>query len=329
MTMRRVTNFSIAGLCLIIVAAGGCGDGGAEQATPEATAGRTGRVFVDDLDRELRLPGSVDRIVAGTSFALEYLMALDHQPVLRPEAPLAGLEAEAGRVESIPTMALDHTVGPNIEQIAEADPDLVILSPTFARFADMIEGAAETTVVILRIDALEEVPAKARVFGQLIGKPEAGQALAEDLRRRIAEIQPPTDRVGPTVFPLFGTPAAFFAFRPESYLGSMIDHLGGRTITGDLPAAEMAGQLAPFSFEALVAADPQVILMVHHGPAGEMASALKQRASWADLRAVESGRVHRISERLYMTSPGPSAIRALDALRELLYPKVAADDASR
>lgn len=308
-------------LALVVTVSGCSGEGGADpQANAKAGASGEGRVFVDDVGREVRLPASAERVVAGASFAVEYLAALEQRPVLRPDVPIAGVGEMAGDIQSIPTLAIDHSVGPNIEQIVAADPDLVVLSPTFARFADTIEGAADTVVVVLSIGNLAEVSDKAQTFGELIGKPDAGAALAENLTRRIASIQAP-DAEPPTVFPLFGTPAAFFAFLPDSYLGSMVEHLGGRMVTANMPASQTSRQLAPFSIEALIAADPDVILMVHHGPAGEMADALAERGSWSGLRAVQNGRVHRVSERLFMTNPGPSAVRALRALRELLYPE--------
>jgi len=327
--LTRATALWIGAALLISAGCSGEGDGEAPRdADANANAGEAAgqgetRVFVDDLGREVRLADDPERIVAGASFAVEYLAALDHRPVLRPNVPLAGVGELAGEIESIPTLAIDHSVGPNIEQIVAAEPDLVVLSPTFARFADTIEGAADAAVVIFRIDALADVPAKAEAFGELIGDPVAGEALAEDLERRVRTIEPPgglADGEGPTVFAMFGTPASFFAFLPESYLGSMVERLGGRMVSGGTAASATSSQLAPFSFEALIAADPDVILMVHHGPAGEMADALADRASWSDLGAVESGRVHRVSERLFMTNPGPSAVRALSELRGLLYP---------
>lgn len=330
--MHRAAAFALALVLLFGVA--GCGEGedaaSASDSSPAAGsasgAETSPRRITDDTGRTVQLPAEVDRVAAGASFAVEYLLALDHPPVVRPDTPLTDMAVEAAEVEPIPAIAIDHSVGPNVEQIVAADPDAVVLSPTFARFAEPIERAADASVVIYRIDALGDVPAKARAFGELIGRSRAGDALARDLQRRIAAVSAPPDAEGPTVFALFGTPASFFAFLPESYLGSMVDHLGGRMITGGTPASRTTSQLAPFSLETLVAKDPDVILMVHHGPAGEMADALAQRESWGDLRAVKNGRVHRVSERLFMTNPGPSALRALRELRDLLYPGSGADE---
>lgn len=315
--MRTVFVITCVWLAAIVLI--GCSE--ADSGASSDASGTAGRTVSDDTGREIALPARVERIAAGASFAVEYLVALGHPPIARPNVPLEGGAVEAEQVASIPMIAIDHSVGPNIEQIAAAEPDVVVLSPIFARFAPTIEQASGAAVLIHRIDHLDDVPAKARAFGELIGDTRAGEALAGQLQASIDAIAAPAGAAPPTVFALFGTPEAYFAFNAESYLGSMIAHLGGRLITLGSPAAQTSSQLSPFSFEALVAADPDVILMVHHGPAGQMAGALRDRPTWAALRAVRHDRVHRVSERLFMTNPGPSAVAALRELRRLLYPE--------
>jgi len=309
-----------------VLALPGCSEsGGSESPTKTAESpantANASRTITDDVGRQVELGESMDRIAAAASFAVDYLVMLDHPPMVRPNTSIEHSPL-AEKIEAIPTVAVDHSVGPNIEQLAAADPDVVILSPSFARFVDTIERAGDTKALVFRIASLQDVPAKAKVFGRLIGDEAAGERLAARMQQQIDAVAAPADGDKPTVFAMFGTPAANFAFLPESYLGSMIDHLGGELITEGSPASSMSTQLAPFSFEALVAADPDVILMVHHGPEGQLAEALANRPAWASLSAVKNGRVHRVSERLFMTNPGPSAIQALGELKQLLYPEV-------
>jgi len=316
--MRWFTKLGI----LLVIVLGGCSE--ADRAELIASESST---LVDDTGRTVVLPESVDRVAVAASFAADYLAMLGHLPVLRPDTPLDD-SATADVLEPIATVAVDHSVGPNIEQIAAADPDLVVLSPSFSRFAETIESAAETVVVVFRIASLDDVAEKAKHFGRMVNQLEAGEALASRLSRQIKDVAAPDNADPPTVYAMFGTPASNFAFLPASYLGSMVEHLGAGLITDGSPASQMSTQLAPFSFEALVEADPDVILMVHHGPAGQLTEALAERPAWASLKAVRNGRVHRVSERLFMTNPGPSAVAALEVLRDILYPE-ASDDPGR
>lgn len=278
-------------------------------------------VVTDDTGRELKFDAPPQRIAATVSFAVEYLLALDHPPVLRPDAPEN--EVRPAEAHSIPALAVDHGVGPNLEQLAAAEPDLVITTPTFARFAPTIEQSLGVPVAVLRIDSLEDVTDKARWFGTLLDSQEAADKLADRLSQQIEAVEAPEDAEPPTVFAMFGTPAASFAFLPDSYLGSMIEQLGGQLITQGQPASAMSQQLSPLSVELLIQRDPQVILLVHHGPPGQVSQQLSKHPAWSALQAVRSGRVHSISLPLFMTNPGPTAIEALGELRELLYPESA------
>lgn len=278
----------------------------------------------DDLGRELTLDATPQRIATTASFAVEYLVTLGRPPVLRPDVPEE--EVRPAEAKKIPALAVSHSVGPNLEQLAAAQPDLVITTPTFAHFARTIEQTLGVPVLVLRIDSLEDVAAKAEWFGRLVGEPEAGEALAKRLRDQIGAIRPPADAEGPTVFAMFGTPQASFAFLPNSYLGSMIEHLGGRLITEGMEPTQMSTQLTPFSLEVVVQADPSVVVMVHHGPSGEQSKQLQGSPAWGALRAVKSNRVHTLPLPLFMTNPGPTAAEALTQLRAILYPDAEPDD---
>ena len=282
------------------------------------TAARAGETITDDAGREVRVPARAERVACVTTFAVEYLMRLGHRPVLRPDIPAKRVRPKAAR--SIPTVAVDHGVGPNLEQLVAASPDLVISSPTYGRFTDEIERVTGAPVAVLRVRILGEVPRKARLFGELIGDPEAGEKLAKRLEKRIGRLEPPEDAAAPSVFAMFGSAESYYAFRPQSYLGTMVEHLGGEMITEGAPASETSRQLTPFSLEVLVERDPDVILTVRHGPPTADGKGLRGRDVWRDLRAVRNGRVHRLSQWRFMMNPGPSAIEALEKLRAVLYP---------
>ena len=74
--------------------------------------------------------------------------------------------------------------------------------------------------------------------------------------------------------------------------------------------------MAPFSLEALAAADPDVILLRSMARRGEsdgiFDKALLDQPAWATLRAVRNGRVYRLPQELFTSNPGieyPQAVR--------------------
>ncbi len=273
--------------------------------------------FVDHTGRTIRLDKPPVRIATTSSFVVEILEELDHPPILRPDLPDAELSAAAC---AIPTWAVDHAVGPNLEQLVAADPDLVLTTPMFAGFVSTIEERLGVPVALVAIRTIEDLTPTVKLLGKIADAHDKGNALAGNFDARIQAIQPPEAAKPPHVYAIFGTPDASFAFLPNSYLGSMIEHLGGKLITEGAPPAtrSRSQQFTSLSLEFLVECDPDVIFVVSHGPDRRLEKMTAHRA-WAQLAAVRGERVHALSHRRYLTNPGLSAVEALEELRSFLY----------
>jgi iron complex transport system substrate-binding protein len=95
---------------------------------------------------------------------------------------------------------------------------------------------------------------------------------------------------------------------------------GGVSVFGE------AGKHAPgLSWERLVAADPEVIVLM---PCGYDLARTKQdvpllagRPGWGQLRAVRSGRVVVTDGNQYFNRPGPRLVESLEILAEVLHPQ--------
>ena len=299
-------------------------------ASPPATATATpepeSRTVTDDFRREVEVPYRPQRVAVTNAWMVEALMECGHVPVARPDIPLEFVYPPGAH--DIPVIAVSHATGPNLEQLAAAAPDMVITSPTYGRFAEPIQAALGVPVLVYDVTDVEGVLAKIELFGELVGCGETAGLAASTLRERIADQTAGLPERGPRVFAIFGTADAFLAFTPDSYLGSMIDLLGGEVITRGDPAYVYRGTpdpaFTPLSLERAVERDPDVILVMRHGgPSGAREDsflALFSSPAWSGLRAVEEGRVYEVSEWLYLRYPGPRVVWALQELRPLLYP---------
>ncbi len=294
----------------------------APTATPEPET----RTVTDDFRREVEIPYRPQRVAVTNAWMVEALMECGHVPVARPDIPLEFVyPPEAHDVQAI---AVSHATGPNLEQLAVAVPDLVITSPTYGRFAEPIQAALGVPVLVYDVTDVEGVLAKIELFGELVGCEETAGLAISKLRERIAWQTADLPDQGPRVFAIFGTAEEFLAFTPDSYLGSMIELLGGEVITRGDPAYIYRGipdpAFTPLSLEKAVERDPDVILVMRHGgPSGareESFRSLFSSPAWSGLRAVEEGRVYEVSEWLYLRYPGPRVVWALQELRPLLYP---------
>ncbi len=304
----------------LVVAAAGWLLTGADRRPDSAAAPKPSGplAFTDDAGRSVTLDGPAERIVAGASFAVELLMALDHAPVLRPDVPERKVHPAAAR--SIPTFRVEHGAGPDAEAIAAARGDLVILHVNFAPFAENVSRTLGVPVALFEISSLEDVSTKLELLGRITGRREQAAVQIAALRERIEAVVADQPQTPARVLALFGTPEAFYAYRATSYLGSMIEALGAQNIAGDKEAVSGMRSIAPLDLEQAIGRDPQVILIVPHGPPDAVTGYLASHPAWSQMPAVKSGRVHVLDEVLFSSNPGPRAPQALDELKRLLGP---------
>ena len=277
---------------------------------------------VDDMGRRVAIPYPPQRVASITSFAVELLMELGVTPVARPDIPEQRVHPPEAK--PIPSVSVDHSTGPNLEQLAATEPDLVVTSPTFARFIEPIQQALGVPVVVYDITDYRHVTGKAQTFGLLTGRNAEADALSGHLRSELTGAQQGIPEDGPSVFALFGTSRSFLSFLPDTYLGSLVELLGGRLITEGRQPMERFQGYTSFSMENVVAADPDVILIVRHGPpSSERERQIEQLTgdpAWQSLTAVQEGRVYELPEWLYVQFPGPRVTEAIEGLRAIFYP---------
>ena len=299
---------------------------------PTATPHPDTRTVRDDVGRDVEIPYRPLRVAVTNSWMVEVLMACDYTPVARPRIPLEFLYPPDAH--DIPVVAVSHSAGPNLEQLAAVQPDLILTSPTYGRFAEPMQQALDVPVLIYNVDTVEDVLEKIETLGTMAGCSVKAKSAADELRQKINGQQSDLPEAGPSVFGIFGTSESFLGFTSASYLGDMVNLLNASMITdGDPPymyRARPDPAYTPFSLEKVVERDPNVVLVVRHGNPNEAReenfSNLFSNPAWAGLTAVQDGRIHELSEWLYLRYPGPRVTWAMQELRGILYP--AADDAS-
>ena len=255
---------------------------------------------------------STPRIVALLPFAADQLIELGVTPVavplIRGNTPAAW--------EGIPRVTVDHSAGPNIEQLIAMGPDVVVTSSVYAQFVPAIESATDARVVIMDVDSVDHVSQHIKDLGEIAGVPGDAADYAGSIESRLGA----RDRAGDPidVLGVFGTPHAFYAFLPDSYLGDLVAHAGGAMITGDMESHSVFRGLAPLSMEVVLERDPDLLLVVFHGSEDSARAMLEADALWSGLSAVQDERVVFLKDDLYAMRPGSELPRAMDEIREII-----------
>jgi iron complex transport system substrate-binding protein len=173
-------------------------------------------------------------------------------------------------------------------------------------------------IVALEPNGLADVWADIRRVAAALAVVERGEALIAQLQERMAAIEARARQLDrrPTVAciewiePLMAS---------GNWMPELVRQAGGENLFGE------ADQHAPWlTWEALAAADPEVILVLPCGWDIERARAemgpLTSRSGWAGLQAVRQGRVYLADGNQYFNRPGPRLVESLEILAEILHP---------
>jgi iron complex transport system substrate-binding protein len=88
---------------------------------------------------------------------------------------------------------------------------------------------------------------------------------------------------------------------------------------GENVAAEADTPWPQMSVEAILLADPDVIVLADHNY-GQTAEMVAERPGWGDLRAVQEGNIVEITNDDIVSRPGPRIIDGLEFLARAFHP---------
>jgi iron complex transport system substrate-binding protein len=277
---------------------------GSLAACRPAGGSSTGATLVDDAGERVRHGAPPSRIVSLNPTTTELLFALGAGPRLVGRSGACDYPAGAAAVPSV-----GGGFPPAVEAVAGTRPDLVVLyhsagnAAAAARFREL-----GIPVLRLRTDRLSDVARAARVLGEAVGAPAAGDSIADRLEAELAVERAArhhsTERL-PILLLAWDQPV--IALGAGSFVSELVDLAGGRNVFADLPAPS-----APVSLEAIVERAPAVVLLV-----GSEIPGLERRPEWRVLPAVRAGRLLRLTESS-SNRPSPRAPAAARALRARL-----------
>ena len=215
----------------------------------------------------------------------------------------------------------------NAESVLELRPTLILTDGSVGP-RDVLEQLRETGVTVVFIEneaSFEGAAQLARDVAAALGVPEVGEQLADRIASEIDDIRGQIDAIAPTdperklriVFLyLRGGSGIYYLFGPESGADHLIEGLGARDVAGEMGWEGMK----PMTDEALVEADPDVILVMTDGlaSAGGVDGLLSAKPALALTTAGQQRRIVDMDDGEVL-SFGPRTARVLDALARVLY----------
>jgi iron complex transport system substrate-binding protein len=232
---------------------------------------------------------SKKRIVALTPFSANSLMYTGTKPVAIG-AMAVGDKAMAPGLKKIKQLALSHPNGPNMEEIATIDPDVVLSASTWSKGAATMRDLA---ITVREMDAatVSQVPSKIRAIGNAYGNKKKTAAYAKKVSGQIDYASDRPYKSKPRVLLVLGVGRSPYIFLNRSWGGSLAKAAGASLLGGDLKGS---GSFVKVSDEYVVAQDPDIIIGVPHGNAKDVPAIkahMLENPAWSTTKAVQNKKV--------------------------------------
>lgn len=270
------------------------------------------RTVRDFLGRELTVEEPPQRIVGMSASINEMLLAIGVTPV----GVTAGMDFPPEAAD-LPTFGTGYQ--PDLEALAELEPDLIIGNVQLnMQFMDQLEAIAPTFMMMTLVP--EDIPANIRTLGMLTWHDTQATYLADAYDNYLAmAAEVGALQEGPSIAIIVGTLDVPNYGKSATYLGAMAATLGATNIAdGEADAGPFPGY-AQLSVEQVLDADPDFILTVTRGADTPMPETMAEDPVWSALTAVQEGRAIEVDNRLFVESPGPRFVEAMQRLVDLFY----------
>lgn len=318
--MKTTWRFLAAIICVfVLAAAAGCGGGGAPAEKKEGNAAES-KAFAtikDDLGREITLTKKPERIVVTSASFLEPLHAVGGDVVGRPDS------------KSMPDWAKDKTsigrvYNVDLEKLLSCAPDLVIANKGMNEKLLQPLEINKIPCLIVDMKNYEEVKNEVRMFSQVTGEKEKGDALIQSMDDKIKAIADRIPKENRRVAILHSTAQGLSVQLDTSIAGSTAKMLGFVNVASGMTAMEGNPDAAPYSIETLVEQNPEIIFVTSMGKLDEvkrgMEKTIASNPAWQTIPAVKNGKMYYLSQEHFLLSPGIHYPDAVEEMAKLIYP---------
>lgn len=225
--------------------------------------------------------GRPQRIVSLSASVTEWLYAIDAGD------QVIAVDRYSNFPDDAPTTELSG-FQPNIEAIADLDPDLVVLSSDRDGIVDALATAGIPALLLEAPDDLTALDEHVTTLAAAVGRVDEGATALAELHDRIdAATESSPDRDEPLRY-YYELSDASHTLTSVTFVGSLLAGLGMVSIAD---GTDGAGSYPQLSTEFVVDADPDVVLIAWASGESPSADEVADRPGWNELTAVVGGRV--------------------------------------
>lgn len=263
--------------------------------------------IIDSYNREVSLSKAPEKVISLSPGATETIFALEAQDVLVGRSDYCDYPSETKDIESV-----GQITEPNIEKIAELNPDLVIASAHFSQeLVDKIDALGIKVAVLYGEESFDGAYKNIQDISIVLGKEKKGNEIVEGMKKKVEEVENKVKEWDkPSVYYVVGFGKSDFTAGGNTFIGQIIDKAAGDNIAKDLDGWK-------YSKEVLMEKNPEIIVL---SDKYDSKVGFTTGEGYKDLKAVKEGRVYEIDDNM-LSRQGPRQAEGLEALAKILHPE--------
>ncbi len=283
-----------------------------------AETGSAELVVVDGMGEEVALDGVADKIIV---FAPSVLEVLDELDAMDKVIGVDSWSIESGEPLAQGFEAYGDYSGPNIEKVAEAEPDLIIR--LYGSAEEDYDRLKEMGIRIYTFEAQSFERAYEEIvnLGRMVGKEAEAQQLKDEFQSGVDEIQQKVDDLDeaqkPLVFyQIFDDP--LWSAGSNTFIDDMIEKAGGINIVSE----DGLDGYVEYSVEKLLENNPQVMVAGDGGMYdADSANIILDDPRFASVDAVLEENVFVVTEN-YVVRPNHNSVKGLMMMAKAIHPDI-------
>jgi iron complex transport system substrate-binding protein len=293
----------------------GAGSAHAQSAPPSPDAALASRDVVDETGRTVHIPQLAQRIVSLAPSLTETLYALGLQDRLVGDTDYCDYPEDAQKKPKV-----GGAVNPSFEEIAALQPDLVLVIKSLNRY-DTVRALDGLGIPVYATDphTVHEIISSTQRLAEILGAPDAGNALAADMERRLSDLKGRLAPLPPrtVLFVVWAEP--LISIGKDTFIADALRRAGAVSIV------DSSQSWPQVNLEEVVKLQPEYLVFAtgHGENVAHDIDTFSGVPGWRLLGAVHNRKFAVISDAV--NRPAPRIVSAIEDLARQLHPEAFAE----
>lgn len=211
---------------------------------------------------------------------------------------------------------------PDLEVVTNLEPDLILGAESLRSTLDKNLEGIDLKTAYLPTDSFDDLKLSFKALGTYFNKTdEMNEVLSTILNKENELIEQAKGKELPSVMLMIGTADSFMVMSEGSYLGSLVNKLGADNIATSV--LKVSDTYSPINMEDVVAADPDIILVLASGDHGASEDMFKKEVesnnTWTKLSAYKNDNIQILDYDIFGVTSISNAEQALTQIANYFY----------